>query len=193
MSLWKEYTNAVDRVAAGEGIEDFRQLLGEHAVSLLALARDYGSPSRQLALISDQERLTDVHQAWADRVTRRHDPHEWKRVARSSIRAPAHCATQLIGAYASGSATSAAHHSKNLHSAAELAAEFHCSIDPDARACQNGDLRHMWRRYAEMIGVALAMQLKYGASHEMYYQACAAAIKTARTLGSTMDTLRMPV
>ena len=192
MSAWKEYTEIFDNVAAGEGIQDFRQLLAEHAVSLLSLARDYGCPSRQMALIGDQERLTDVHQEWADRVTRRHDPREWKKVARGSIRAPAHCATQLIGAYASGSLTAAVHYSQKLSSAGELAAEFHCSIDPDARVCQNGDLRHMWKRYTDCIAVALAMQLKHGTAHPMYYQASANAVKTAQLLGSTIDTLQLP-
>ena len=85
------------------------------------------------------------------------------------------------------------HHSQKLHSASQLAAEFHCNIDPSARVCQNGDLRVMWKRYAEAIATAFAMQVKYGVQHECYYQAASGVVKVAQALGATMDTLSLPL
>ena len=193
-NAFKDFVETQDHIAAGEGIRDFRQLLGEHAKTILAVAQNYGHPTRQLALMNDQEVLTDIHQEWADRVTRRHDPREWKNVARRSIRSPAHCAAQLVGAYAARSDPGVlSHWTQRLGLAVMLAADFHVNIDANSRASQNGDLAALWVKYGEMMASAIAALASHGPKSSVFYRRAANTMKTAQTLGSTMDTLQLPI
>lgn len=184
-----DYVAASDAISGAAHIRDFRQILGEHASHMINVALHYGASrvNSKMSLLQDQERLTDLHQEWAERVTRPGDPREWKSLARQAVRSHSHCAMQLIGCHAESGATSIA--GERYARSLELAADFHANLDPDARTAQNGDLHLLWKRYGQLLTDTIEALAIHGPESNEFYQRAANCINAAMSLGSSMDTL----
>ena len=188
-AAWKEYVSIRDSINSSANVRDFHQLLGEHALHLLNTAVHYGN-RRQLQLLDDAERLTDLHQEWADKVTTRADPREWKTAAKMAVRHHSHCATGLIGAAAEGS-REAFHRQSMLNEATRIAADFHANLDPSATVVQNGDLHMAWARYGQFISATVAALMMHGSDSAIFYRRAGNCMKMAQSLGTTLDQLRL--
>ena len=185
-----DYLKLGDEIRSDASVRDYHQLLSEHALSLIAIAADYGTNGQQLSLLSHHEALQELHQEWAEKVTGPYNPGNLRSRVKQVIKQAARRAIELVNNRATMTPKMVMMIDDNpLSMSLQAVGRVHSRMFPDATAVRNGMLERYLDNYAAGLRRVVDALRVYGRTGEEFYRLAAQCLRLAQVVGDTLDQL----